>query len=106
MRKSHVGHGGRNVDDTPEFLCDHPRNKSSAAEESAINVRLHHTMPLCERELVQRLAQIDAGVVDQDVGGASRVTHLPGHSGHFVFLAQVRKERVGFAAMAFDFYFY
>ena len=55
------------VDDLAAAARDHPPRRLAADHEGAGQVGLDHPAPVVGRELDHRLAQLDAGIVDEDV---------------------------------------
>jgi hypothetical protein len=82
-----AGHGDEaldtaHVDDAAPAALDHLRRHGAADQERAGEVGGHHLLPFRLAELQRRLANVDAGVVDQDVDVAERGDGLLHHRRH------------------------
>ena len=90
-----MAHDRSQINDPTVAISFHARDESPAHEEDARDVGVHDLAPFIEGELGDLFAEVDAGVVDEDVWIAKFFGHACFQSAHLLFIRHVSLENVG-----------
>ena len=71
------------------------RDQGPAEQKRAGDIRVHDLTPFVEREVGDRLAQVDPGIVDQDLHFAEFLHDILFNSAHLLFVCHVGLEHLG-----------
>jgi hypothetical protein len=93
---------GRDVDDASPAALAHETDKRLGHQEHRIEIDREDAPPVVERDLIEALHRIDAGIVDEDVAAAGALLDLPLQAGDALRIADVAADGLRFAAGALD----
>jgi hypothetical protein len=91
-------HHRADVDDLAAFLRQEKRIGRLAGDEGARQIGVEHLVPFVERVVLRRLADVDAGVVHQDVEPAEALGGLADHGAAGGLPAYIGEQRDRFAS--------
>src|SRR5438552_3050934 len=87
-------HGRSNIDDSTVPPTTHHRHKRSAHQERRRQVAIEDLIPFIESEIDQRLADIDAGIIDEYVHMSEACLNLFLHAADLRLLRYINYEYV------------
>src|ERR1039458_7445053 len=88
-RYGHVRHGGGQVDHAPVAAPFHVRHECAAHQEGAGQARVDYAPPLVQRKFGELLANVDAGVVDEDLDAPECLGDLPLKAQHLLLAGHI-----------------
>jgi hypothetical protein len=93
---------GCDVDDASPAALAHEADKRLGHQEHRIEIDREDAPPVVERDLIEGLHRIDAGIVDEDVAAAGALLDLPLQAGDALRIADVATDGLRLAAGALD----
>src|SRR5688572_25356258 len=85
-------HSRSHIQDASPAVTLHRWYEGAAHQEGAGEIRVHHLAPLIKGELLDRFADVDTGVVDEDVQDAAASRYIGSECQHIRFRRQIRYE--------------
>jgi len=93
--KAHLAEHARHIYDAAPALFDHARSGRLGADKRASKIDVDNLLPIFERHVDSRFANVDACVVDQNVDAAEFAFGLRDDFANLLFVGDVRSESNG-----------
>src|SRR3569833_176096 len=97
-----MAHDRSHVENATIAAAPHVREDSTRHQECTDQTRVDDTAELSEGEVLETLADVRTGVVDEDVDRTELLLHGFAHRGYILLIGHIRGEELCFAARRDD----